>query len=225
MGMSAQEIALPQISGLAAWYRGDKGITIATGVSQWTDLSGGTGRNLTQATGALQPAYIVNAINGQPALRFSTAGTQNLATAAFTLNQAEAVWIVAKSITYGTAGVKDIWMDGNTAGSMVIGSVISGGYSISGGSAITYAASVANGVYAYIGNVYNGASSAIRVNGVQQATGNAGASNAGGITLGALANGTRGSNFECAELIVFSKSPAAGEIVAIEAYLKARYAL
>jgi hypothetical protein len=41
-------------SKLKGWYREDK--TLATGVSQWTDKSGG-GNHWTQATGANQPAF------------------------------------------------------------------------------------------------------------------------------------------------------------------------
>jgi hypothetical protein len=39
-----------------AWWRGDLGITIGTGVSAWADQSG-NGRDLVQATGGAQPVY------------------------------------------------------------------------------------------------------------------------------------------------------------------------
>lgn len=197
--------------------------TYSARLARWADLSGG-GHDLIQATVGLQPLIIMNAVNGYPSVRFDTSGGNTMATGAFTLNNPMAAWMVAKSITYGTAGVKDIWLDGNTLASMVIGSVLLAGYSISSGSAITLAAAVANAAYAYIGNIF-GASGAIRVNGTQLQTGNTGASNPGGITLGGLANGTRGSNFEVAELPVYSSTQGAADIARLESYLKARYSL
>lgn len=207
----------------ALWLRSDGPFELATGVKTWYDRSGNN-RHATQAAGALQPALIASAVNGRASVRFDTSGSQLLATAGFTLNNPMSAWLVAKSITYGTGGVKDIWMDGATAGAMVIGSVISGGYAISSGASLNYAASVANGAYAYTGNIY-GTSAVIRVNGVQQQAGTSGTNNAGGLTLGALANGTRGSNFEIAELILLPGIPDAASITALELYLATLYGL
>jgi len=52
------------LPGLQLWLRGDLGITIATGVSVWADQSG-SGNNVVQASGSLQPAYNTVTINGQ----------------------------------------------------------------------------------------------------------------------------------------------------------------
>ncbi len=56
----------------------DVGVTLATGVSQWNDLSGAA-RHYTQATGANQPAYTAN-LAGYPVLTFD--GTNDSMTAA-----------------------------------------------------------------------------------------------------------------------------------------------
>lgn len=40
-------------------------------VSSWPDRLGGTANDFSQSTGASQPAYTLNAINGNPAVRFS----------------------------------------------------------------------------------------------------------------------------------------------------------
>lgn len=61
-----------QLNGCAIWLRGDRGITLATGVSVWADQSGNA-FNGTQGTGALQPLYTTSAINGLPGLKFSAA--------------------------------------------------------------------------------------------------------------------------------------------------------
>ena len=55
---------------LAWWLDAGRGITIATGVSQWNDLSGNN-RNATQPTAASQPALTTNAIGGFPAVTFN----------------------------------------------------------------------------------------------------------------------------------------------------------
>lgn len=51
---------------LIQWVRADLGIQIATGVSQWNDLSG-NGAHYTQGTAGQQPAYLANGgPNNQP---------------------------------------------------------------------------------------------------------------------------------------------------------------
>lgn len=70
--------ALTSVSGLQGWWRADAGnITIATGVSQWSDTSGNS-RHLTQATGGAQPAYTASlaAMNNQPAVTFDGVNDQ-----------------------------------------------------------------------------------------------------------------------------------------------------
>ncbi len=56
---------------LYAWYdAADRAsIFIGTGVSQWSDKSGG-GRNLVQSVGSSQPAYEANGLNGLPTVAF-----------------------------------------------------------------------------------------------------------------------------------------------------------
>jgi hypothetical protein len=62
---------------LKAWYRADQGITIATGVSQWNDLSG-QANHVVQGTGSAQPAFVASGQNGQPLVRFTAANSQFL---------------------------------------------------------------------------------------------------------------------------------------------------
>lgn len=56
---------------LYAWYdAADRAsIFLGTGVSQWSDKSGG-GRNLVQSAGSSQPAYEANGLNGLPTVAF-----------------------------------------------------------------------------------------------------------------------------------------------------------
>jgi len=65
-------VATPtDVSGIRLWLKSDAGITTnASGdVTTWADQSG-QGNNVSQGTAAYQPDYVVNAINGKPAIRF-----------------------------------------------------------------------------------------------------------------------------------------------------------
>lgn len=68
-GLVKYETAL-DVPGAFCLYEADQGITKdgSDRVSQWNDLTG-NGVHLTQATGALQPLWVSNGINGKPALR------------------------------------------------------------------------------------------------------------------------------------------------------------
>jgi hypothetical protein len=69
-----------RIAGISAWYDASvtSSVTIATGVSQWNDLSGNN-RHVFQSTGNNQPAY-TGVIGGKPALSFD-GSNDNLLTA------------------------------------------------------------------------------------------------------------------------------------------------
>jgi len=59
-----------EIGDCALWLDAGQGITQAGGyVSQWDDMSGNS-RHASQATGASQPAYVSDGLNGTPVLRF-----------------------------------------------------------------------------------------------------------------------------------------------------------
>jgi hypothetical protein len=62
---------IPHSGDLVAWYRADaiSGLADAASVATWEDQSG-NGRHLVQATGAAQPTYQTNEINGEPVVRF-----------------------------------------------------------------------------------------------------------------------------------------------------------
>lgn len=69
---AVKDIVQPSaVTGLVAWYKADAltGLTDGAPVSSWTDSSG-TGRHITQATGAAQPTYIANGVNYLPVVRF-----------------------------------------------------------------------------------------------------------------------------------------------------------
>src|SRR5262249_6751166 len=72
IGDYAKDFKAPeQIPGLALWLYAAHAspITIATGVSQWSDKSG-KGNHMTQATGNAQPLHVANTLNGYPVVHF-----------------------------------------------------------------------------------------------------------------------------------------------------------
>ena len=74
------------IAGLEAWYAADvaSSITIATGVQQWSDLSG-KGRHLIQDTTNNQPAYNIVTVNGKPTVTFDGTNDRLGTTATFSV--------------------------------------------------------------------------------------------------------------------------------------------
>lgn len=69
-GGSFQEWSPTLLPGCILYLRADRGITIATGVSQWNDLST-AGNNATQGTGGIQPTFEAAGFNGKPSVLFN----------------------------------------------------------------------------------------------------------------------------------------------------------
>lgn len=80
VGMTKGGIPPTSLSGLAAYYEADQGITLdgSSNVSQWNDLSG-NGAHLTQSTALSRPGYSATSFNGMPAVVLTAAGNQFMA--------------------------------------------------------------------------------------------------------------------------------------------------
>jgi hypothetical protein len=61
-GAGGRSIDPRSYAGLAAWFRADLGVSIATGISQWLDQSGAgdASRHLAQASGPAQPTLVAS---------------------------------------------------------------------------------------------------------------------------------------------------------------------
>jgi len=216
------------ISGLAGWWRADRGVTIATGVSQWNDQSGigDTNRNLVQAVGAKQPTVNATdaAYNNQTTLSFASASSQQLDSAgnwSAALSQPYSIFLVGQD---GGAGFQG-WAS-NTASSVSIS------YGNGSANMVMYAGSFlasnqgASSSPKMVGAIFDGATSKIYENArTPRNTGAAGATALAQLTLGANPGGGIFLNGKIAEAVVYSKVLSAAEIDQLCTYFTGRYAL
>lgn len=207
-------------SNLAIWLRADQNVTIATGASAWTDING-SGRSVVQAVGANQPAFVASAANGQPGLSFD--GTNDVLAGAFTLIQPCQVHIVFKT-TAGAPSLHDCIMDGSTnLGMALFVDTTPQTYMFAGGAQPITASSINNGTFGAMTLRYNNASSVMRNNGIQIATGTTGAGNANGLTLGALGGVSRWAVCTICEVIIYSAIQADAVTFELERYQRQRH--
>ncbi len=178
----------------AAWYRYGLGITVATGVSQWSDQSGNS-RHATQGTGAAQPTL-------QADNSIVWDGTDDvLSTSAFTLNQPATVYLLGQQVTWTG---NDVIFDGAGGVSFMQQFNASPSIRLFAGSGVADNTNWTVGAYAAVASVFNGASSLIQVNNTAPTTGNAGAGNFGGFFLGANSVSSVFANVQLKEVILFA---------------------
>lgn len=203
-----------------AWYGQGLGITVTgAGVSKWADQLG-SGHDLAQGTDAARPPFAADGSIGP----FN--GTAHyLKASAFTLNQPESVYLVWKQIT---ATDQDGVFDGNAANSMLLQQLLGAGKMgiYSGLSVDESSATMPLDTYGITTCVFNGASSLLQQNAGTAVTGNAGANNAGGLTLGAYATADgKFANIQVKEMIVRSSADSAATRLAIQQRLAALHGI
>ena len=199
------------LTGLKLWTRFNQGITVTgSGVSQWDDASG-EGNHIKQATDTRRPSK-----EADGSILFD--GVDNFLKAdAFTLVQPETVYLLIKQIMWT---LDDYFFDGN---SVVTGSVhqlsTTPGIKAHAGTYSSQNNDLVLGAYGVISVVFNGASSVLQVDNNTPTTGNFGASNMGGFTLGAAGNALVPSNIQVKETLVYSTAHDAATRSKVIAYL------
>lgn len=215
-----QPYSAAYIRGLApaAWFRQGVGITVTgSGVSTWADQSG-NGRDLLQGTDTNRPA-----LQADGSVLFD--GVDNyMKTGAFTLNQPTTIYLLAKQVAWNVAAYL---FDGNAANSMAGLQRQAGGGGSSpaitqfagtyGGQDLTH---MTVGAFHTLAMVFNGASSSVQVDLNTAGTGDAGASNAGALTIATSGDALQqAGSVHIREIIVFGVAHSADQRYPIQQYL------
>lgn len=213
-GMASRSSGLspPPSANQVAWFRFGVGITVTgAGVSTWADQSG-NGNDLLQGTDANRPA-----LQGDNTILFN--GTSHfLKSVGFTLNQPETIYLSVKPITWTT---NRYFFDGDTVNHGACLQLTSTPQIIiHAGSNSSLNTNATLGSYHAIACVFNGASMSITIDATAATGGNCGAFNMGGITLGAIGDGSGGwSNIQVKEMIAYSAAHDATTIAQVNSYL------
>ena len=211
---------------LAAFYDASNSANLtldgSNRVSQWNDTSPFASRHLTQVTVASQPIYTA-ASGGSPAYVLFDGVDDWLKTSPFTLNQPETVYLVASQVSWT---LLDNLYDGNTDDSMGLVQYNTAAPQITmTAGTVLETTGPAVGALTVFGNVFNGASSGLSFNRSALVTGNAGAANAGGFTLGKQGTNvaTRFGNIRVSAVAIFSVAHDARTRARVINYLVSRY--
>lgn len=218
LGLNKQIGSIPigflpsRIPGLKIWPRFNSGITeTGTGVSQWDDQSG-NGNHLKQTSDASRPSK-----GADGSILFN--GTSDFLIAdAFTFAQPEEIFLLLEVITWtsldrifsGLADANGILYQTGTTPEIAL---YAGTVAANNTDLILNTSSV-------LSAVINGASSSIQINNNTATTGNAGAGNLGGFTLGANGVGTtQHSNIRVKEVIGYGATLSTDQRAQIRTYL------
>ena len=201
------------LGNLLAWYAADQ-ITSppasGSALSSWNDLSG-NGYTASQATGADQPTFVTNVQNGLPVVSFD--GTDDFLAATIpTTPQPLTFFLVVDATTLGSRVPLSFsgssFVEVNTG----LGAYLSFGSAINGGT-------LTSGDWYYIAFQADGASSLIRVNGSQVASGSAGTNGTSTtLNIGSLPGGDFWPN-HVGEVLVYSSALTTAQMQQVEAYL------
>ena len=207
---------------LWAWFDASyvPGVAGGGNVSTWDDLSG-RGENFIQTVDTNQPVLTLGAVNGLPAITFSTDAGSNpkYLTNSTTLVLPLTIYAVARRTT-GNLGVYN--------GIFSNGGICDLGFEQTNQNAYMYAGlfvtlAAADAAFHVLSAELNGANSMIRANDTQ-ATGDAGANAPDSVAyIGYLAAAPFAGDL--AELIVYSDSQSSDEIETLTRYLLSKYGL
>jgi hypothetical protein len=224
------------IPDLHAWFDAATGFPGKLGnstVDTWPDMTG-NGHDATQGVPTVRPIYQTGVQNGLPVVQFT--GDDNIQTGAWSPHLAQPNTVLCVGRTDNTEGQYAFFWDGHT--SNLVGrnalfvdagpnpDVIKMFAGIDTASAPNVTASGYRGAFHLFTCHFNQASSALRIDGVQVATGDVGTQEMDGVLMGAYLGG--GATFltgYIAELLVYSRTLTSGELADLEAHLMAKWGL
>lgn len=190
-------------------------------VNAWTN-QGSLGGLLTQI--ATAATFKTNFQNGQPIVFFNDNSALKVT---FTWNQPITIFVAAQVVWTVTPGNACIF-DGGSVGTFVMEAVNpSPNWALqAGGSADPTLTSWTTNTWGIACCIFDGSSSAIRLNAGSQVTGNPGTHAAGGFTVGGNANGSTGFLFmNVAQILGYSSHLSTGDETTVRNWLNAKYAI
>lgn len=180
-------------------------------VVTWYDQSGNS-RNATQATAAKQPRIVnlgvVETLNSKPTI-YNNVQDGKLIASSWSAVQPENVFFVWSMKNFQTWGSSNNNIFDGTSGDVGEMRIVSSTNSeIYAGSFLTQTYTIAASTTYRTSILFNGASSNAYKDGVSQSTGDAGASNMGGLTLFNYGSGNRGLDGYISEFLIYSADKA-----------------
>ena len=191
-------------------------------VSQWDDKSG-NGWNVVQATAANQPTSGTRTLNSLNVLDFDG---NDLLDVDFgfgnEITQPNTIFMVVQIDT--TATNVQLFDGVDASDRQFFGALAAGGvWRMSAGTVLSGGSQDQNAHILTV--IFNGASSSLDVDSANVLSGNAGANDLGGVTLGATYAAASGLNGAIAEVIVVDGTLTAGEISDTETYLANKWGI
>jgi hypothetical protein len=218
-------------SGLLTWQKADLGLTISgSSVTAWADASG-NGYNLVTNTGATNPTYHPNAVNGLPAVTYDGVANSSIWAPGFAnLTAGCSVFINYHPIGRSSGEILCL-SNGGTGDSLNIWPFWNAGepiyFFVNGpGGSTNLTSTYYLGQYQNLSFVLNGSTGSYYINGqlINQST-----------TLSSLANITRANNFigggyygtffncDYTEILIYNRPVTSTEFANIQSYLTSRY--
>ncbi len=226
--------SLVSISGLVAWYDFGNASTLFTDtarttlvvnnndpVGSATDLST-LGHHLSNTGATDRPLYQTNMKNSRSACLFD-GSNDYLSVASFSLVQPTTVFAVFRALVVNSS--PNAVFDGTGADSMELREGSGSAYEVYAGAFLTQTMPAETTSYHIISVLFNGGSSSVSKDNVNFASGNAGASNAGGLNLGRYGGGSRFLNISFAEFAVWNRTLNLSETASIQSYLNGKWAI
>lgn len=194
-------------------------ITTDVGVSVWADKSG-NGYDVTQATGANQPATGTRTINGLNVLDFD-GSNDYLTNTAITTTQPNSIFAVAQ---FDVTSSYRFLLDGITSRQILYN--YNGEANINAGTEVQSTSTPVSGAASIWSGTFDGASSDLRINGVSEVSGNAGTNGLTDLAVGTLHTlNNFFLNGAVAEVIIIDSALSAQQISDTETYLADKWGI